>query len=133
MPCLQPEIVIIDGFYQDGPHPTAIGAQGVRKDLIAHQSSFLRRNAVLGKALPDPTTAGFLSMGDAIQAIGSTKLFYPVITAVGYHTHCDIGAVHHSQPIRHFGGGDAGGIGHDGIVKIQHQQPDIVQLQELRR
>ena len=77
MPCLQPKIMIVDGFHQDGPHAAAIGAQGIGEDLIAHQGRIGCRDAVLFKASQDASAAGFGSMGNAVQAVGGAELFYP--------------------------------------------------------
>ena len=70
-------------------------------------------------------------MGNAVQAVLPAELRHPIIVAIGHDAHRNIATEHLIQPGRHRFRGHAGGIGHDGIVEIQHQQPDILTLQPL--
>ena len=96
MPCLQPEIMIVNGLDQDGPHAAAVCTEGIGKDLIAYQRRLIGRNAIVGKALLNTSAEGFFRMGDAIQPVGSAEFSDPIPFTVGNHTHLDIRTIHHS-------------------------------------
>ena len=131
MPCLQPEIMIVDGLHQNGPHTAAIGAQGIGEDLISHQSGLGSRDAVFGKAFFDTLGKRLFRMGDAVKTILPAEFGDPVVMTVGHDTHRNIALCHHGKPGRHFLRGDAGGVGNDGIVEVQHQKPDVLIFQPL--
>ena len=132
MPCFQPEIMIINGLDQNRLDTAAIGTQGVRKDLVTGQGAFLRRNVELCKALRDALGEGFPGMGDAGDIPPVAEDLHPVLVGVGHHAKPDGGILHHPQPCSHFLRGDAGGIGYDGIVEIQHQKFDPSGCQQFR-
>ena len=133
MTCLQPEIVIVDGADHNGGHADAVRAKGIGVDLIAHQRRIFRGNVIFCQTLPDTLGKGFLRAGDAVQAALLTKARHPILVAVGDDAHGDVRLLHPVQPRRHFRRGNVGGVGHNGIVKIQHQQPDIPGVEQLRR
>ena len=64
---LQPDIMIVNGANQNGHHARIIGAEGICKDLIAHQCGFLCRNRVLCKAFIDAD--GIPVRPDILQAL----------------------------------------------------------------
>ena len=37
MSCLQPEIMIVNGFYQNGSYTRSIGTKRIRINLVTHQ------------------------------------------------------------------------------------------------
>ena len=124
MPCLQPEIMVVDGLHQDRSNTGAVGAQGVGINLVAHQSRFGCGNPVFDKALIDAFGEGLFRMGNAGNTLLAAKNLHPVFVAVGNYTQLDIGFYHFFQPGTHLRCGCAGGIRHDGIVKVQHQKFD---------
>ena len=86
MPGFQPEIVVMDGFYQNGLNPLAVGAQHIRENLIPCQGAVLRRNTVLIQTLADSLGKGLFGMGDAGNVILAAEFLYPALFAVGHHT-----------------------------------------------
>jgi len=130
MPQLQPNIVIVNGLYQNGSHTAAVGAQGIRKDLIAHQGALFWVSTKLCKAFSDALGEGLAGMGDAGKIIFRGKDLDAVLVAVGYDTKFDITLLHLDKPIFHLPGRNTGGIRHDGIVKIQHQQFDAPAVEQ---
>ena len=124
MPCFQPEIMIVDGFDQNRPHTCAICAQHIREDLIADQRTSSRRHLVASQAGFDTLRKGLICVGDAIDAVGLAEGFDPVFMAVRNHTQGNFRLGHHLQPPGHLLGRLAGGIRHDGVIKIQHQKAD---------
>ena len=129
---LQPDIMIVDGANQNGSHARIVSTEGIRKDLIAHQRSFLRCNAILRKAFPDALGEGFLRTDDATDAILVAEDFYTVTLAVGNNAELNLRITHFPQPCGHFVRWDIGGIRHDGIIKIHHEQADITHLEIFR-
>ena len=71
-------------------------------------------------------------MGNAVDAIMAAKPTDPVIFTVGHHTDGNLPLRRVHQPLLHQRLRNIGGIGHDGVVKIQHQQFDAKLLKELR-
>ena len=133
MTCLQPEIVIVDGADQNGGHADAVRAKGIGVDLIAHQRGVLCRDVIFRQTLPDALGKWLFRVGDAVQTMLPAETGHPVFVAVGDDAHGDVRLLHPVQPRRHLRRGNVSGVGHDGIVKIQHQQPDIPGVQQLRR
>ena len=74
MPCLQPKIMIVYGLYKDGPHTHAIRAQGIRKDLIAHQRALTGLHLKHIQALPDTLGKRLLRVGDTGNAVFTARL-----------------------------------------------------------
>ena len=66
MPCLQPEIMIINGFYQNRPGTATIGAEGIGKNLISYQCRLGCRNLELGKTFLNTLGKGFFRMGNTM-------------------------------------------------------------------
>ena len=60
---LQPEIMIVDRLDQDTADTGAVGAQGVRVDLIACQSASALGQSIAGKAFFDALGEGLFRMG----------------------------------------------------------------------
>ena len=126
----QPKIMVMDGLDQDGPDPTAIGAQSIGEYLIAHQRRAGCWKLIPFQALADALGKRLFRMGDAVHAIAPAKDLHPIVMAVGYHAQRNIGRKHFSEPGIHFLRCFTGGIGYDGIVEIQHQQFDPPLLQK---
>ena len=95
MPCLQPEIMIVDGLYQNRTDTAAIGAQGIGKDLVACQRAFLCVQSKLPQALADALGEGFLGMGDTFKPPFPAENLHPVIVGIGNHTELDLGSFRH--------------------------------------
>ena len=129
---LQPDIMIVNGFDQDGCDPGAIAPQHIGKDLIAGQRSSLRRNAESIQALTDPLGERLLRMGNAGNAILLTELPDTIPLAIGNHANLDVGTYHVTQPFFHSLRRNIGGIRNDGIIKIQHQQFNATTFQQFR-
>lgn len=132
MACLEPEIMIIDGLDQNGANPAAIGSQSVRKYLVTCQCTVRCRQAVSLQTLPDTFLERLFRMGDAVDAVLGAKNLYPIIVGIGHHADADVGSFHHFQPAPHFLRRYIRSIRHNGIVKVQHQQPDALPGQIFR-
>ena len=130
MPCLQPEIVVVDCLHQDGSYSTAVGAQSVSKYLIAHQRCPGCGDLILAKALTNALGEGLLCMGDAVHTVVTAEYLHTILVAVGHHTHRNTGNQDILDPGIHFLRCHACGIGYDGIIKVQHQQFDALLLKE---
>ena len=133
MPGLQPEIMIVYGIHQNGCNACAVGAQGVGIDLIADQSRLRGRDAVSIQTFPNPLGEGLFCVGNHIDPPLPAEAGNPVVVAVGHDAQPDVLLrIHGLQPAFHFLRRNGSGIGDDGIVKIQHQQPDLPLPQQLR-
>lgn len=119
---LKPKIVVIDSLHQDGTDTATVASQGIGKDLIAYQCRPGCRDPVLAEALSDALGKRLFGVGDAIHTVVSAEDLYPVFAAVGHHAHLQAGSKNILDPGIHLLRGLAGGIGHDSIVKVQHQQ-----------
>ena len=125
--------MIIDSMDQDGGHAGTVCSQRVRINLIPHQSRMLRCDAISVQAFPNALGSGFPGPQNAGQAIHLAKLRNPPALAVGYDAHSHIRSCHGSQPPGHLLRGDICGVGNDGIIKIQHQEPNIPLGKQFRR
>ena len=121
MPKLQPNIMIMDRFNQNCPDTGAACAQSIRKDLIPCQSAPAGIYAVLFKTLFYTFGERLFCVGDTVDAVFLAENFHPVLMTIGHHTKLDVALGHILEPILHFFSGYIGGIGHDGIIEIQHQ------------
>ena len=133
MPGFQPKIMIVNGLHQDGGYPRPVCPQGVRIDLVPGQGRLLRRNAEPAQALPDAPEKRLFCPGDTGNVVFPAKGRYSVPLAVGDHADGDAGAFHRFQPPGHRFRWDIGGIGDDGIVKVQHEKPNAQTFQQVRR
>ena len=59
----------MNGFDQNGRDPTAVGTEGIGKDLIPCQSAMLRADTIFIQALADAFGEGLVGVGDAVDAI----------------------------------------------------------------
>ena len=132
MPGLEPEIMVVDSLYQDRTDTAAIGAKGIGEDLVAHQRRPGCRDLVFFQALTDALGKGLFRVGDAIHTIVIAEDLHPVFMAVGHHAYRNIRSKDVADPGIHLLRRKAGGIGDDGIVKIQHQQFDPLLFQKFR-
>ena len=132
MTCLQPEIMVIDGLDQNRGHAGTISTKGVRIDLITYQCRLRSRHLEFLQALPDAPGEGLAGMSDTLQAVLTAELRDPVAMAVGYDAKDDILGLHHIEPLPPLLRWNAGGIGDDRIVKVQHQEFDAHGTQQLR-
>lgn len=80
---LQPNIMIMDGFYQNRRYTGTIAAKNICIDLISRQSRFIGRYAEHPQASADPLGKGFLGMGDAWYAVFFTEHLNPIPLTVG--------------------------------------------------
>ena len=133
MSCFQPEIMIVDGPDQNRSHTGAVAGDGIGIDLVTYQGSLLRGNLKLLQALPDAPGTGLPGPGDAVQIVVLTESRNTAAAGIGNHAQQHIGLQHIAQPIFHLFRGNVGGIGHDGVVEIHHQQADIPATEQLRR
>ena len=113
MACFQPEIVIVDRPYQNRLHPTKITTQGICKNLIAHQCALRRLQVMLRQAFPNALWERLSCVGDAVNIVLLTKMFYSVFSGIGHYTQLDIPCPHTIQPLAERLTGHIGGIGHD--------------------
>ena len=128
----QPDIMVVDCFDQNGYDTGAVGTQRVGKNLIAYQGAIFRGDLIFIKALTDSLGKRFLGMRDTINAILFAKDLHPVLVAVGHHAKLNVGFYHFFQPVFHFLSRDAGGVRHDGIIKVQHQEFDAAAMEKFR-
>ena len=129
----QPEIMVINGLHQNGCDTGTVGTQGIGINLVTDQGSFGCGDAVLGKAFVDSFGEGFFRVGNAGKLVFPAELGDPVIVAVGYDAQLDIlQGIHLLQPGGHFLRGNSRCVGYDGIIEIQHQQPDVSGPEQLR-
>ena len=99
---LQPEIMIVDGLDQDAADTGAVGAQGVRVDLIACQGANALGQSVAGKALLDALGEGLFCMGNTVNSIGGAEFLHPILFGIGNHANlldtCEIySEIYYSQ------------------------------------
>ena len=78
-----------------------------------------------------------LALLSAICLCSSTAVVFaedlhPVILGIGDHADLHVRQLHVVEPLLHQGLGNVGGVGNDGIVKIQHQQLDAPIQQKIR-
>ena len=123
---LQPECMVINGFYQYRPNSDTVGTQRIRIDLIPCKGTLPCCYRKLLQALPD-------ALGETRQTMLLTKHLYPAAPAIGNNTQLYLRIQHHLEPRCHLRCWRICRIWYNRIVKIQHQQPNAVLLQKLRR
>ena len=112
--------MITNGSDQNGGKARAVSAQGIRKYLIAHNGALLGLPVIFGQALADSFGEWLFRMGDAVQPIFLAKHLYSIPLGITHHAHLHMGCAHFLEPAFHPVRGDAGGVGHYGVVKVQH-------------
>ena len=127
---LQPDIMIVNCLHQNGCDTGSIGAKGIRKDLIAHQSAIPGTQGKFCKAFLNSLGKRFIGMGDAWNPETFAKNLHPLLVAVGHHTKLNIGLGHSFQPTLHFRSWGTGSVWHNGIIKVQHQQFDATAAEQ---
>ena len=130
---LQPDIMIIDGANQNWHYACIIGAEGIGIDLVAHQRSVGRQHTIFLQTLPDSLGKWLLGVGDAVNAVLVTENLDTVIVTIGHHANPDLRSIHSLQPRGHLLRRHIGRIRDNGVVKIHHQQFDLMLLQKFRR
>ena len=69
MPGFQPEIMVINGLYQNGSNAGTVGSQGIRKNLVADNSNILLRYAKLFYCFIYTESKGLCTRMDVIKSL----------------------------------------------------------------
>jgi hypothetical protein len=128
---LQPEIMIMDRAYQYGPNASTVRSQCIRKDLVTDQGRVFRRYTELGHTFSKTHRSRFFCPDDAGNAIFLTEAYDSAPLAVGNNTQLDFGSLHFLKPSSHILRGNIRCIGNNGVIKVQHQQPDMVLTKQI--
>ena len=129
----KPERMQMNGMHQNGNGAGAVGAQHIGINLISRQGCMGKIQMKLFFTLQDSLGEGLAGISDTGNAPGLAEHLHPLLMAVGDDAQTNSRASHLFEPRFHSRRGYIGGIGHNGIIEIQHQKVNASLPQPLGR
>ena len=101
---LEPYGVIMNGRDQNGLHPGAVGAEHVRKDLVADERARRGVERIARQTGADAARKGLFRVRDAVEPVCFAELHHAGLFAVRHDAQADLGRLHGPDPGSHLRG-----------------------------